>query len=225
MSDWRETLKGIWRGERVFIMGTGPSLDKITPEEWEELRRGKNFIFGVNTFLMHQEAEKLGTTFYCVSESQWLTEVGIPDMVDKFRIDMPPISFYAHHWPLGDLDSKAWNYVLFNTERSMQLGEFSGFGETFDDVADGKSVVMFAVQLACWLGFKEVYLLGCDATTKGHAEGLTLGKGDGIRNRQDSFLRSAMVAEEVMAKHGRELVNCTDGGKLNITRKRLVDVL
>lgn len=225
MSDWREELKNTWAGEKVFIMGTGPSLDKITPDEWWGLRGDGNYIFGVNTFLMHGEARKVPPNFYCVSESRWLTEVGIPDMIDKFDIALPVLRFYAHHWPLDSLDASGWRYVKYNSARSMQLGEFSGLGDTFDDVSNGKSVIMFAVQLACWMGFSKVYLLGCDATAKGHAKGLTLGEGDGTRMRQDSFLRSAVVAEEVMAKHGRQLVNCTEGGDLTIARKRLVDVL
>ncbi len=57
-TNWEpEALHNVYRGERLFIMGTGPSLDKITPEEWGGLR-GK-FVFGVNTFLMHPEAINL----------------------------------------------------------------------------------------------------------------------------------------------------------------------
>lgn len=107
----------------------------------------------------------------------------------------------------------------------MQNGEFGGLADELPYVAHGGSVAMFAVQLASWMGFQRIYLIGCDASRQGHAGGLGLGPEDKTRNRQDTFIRSAKAAEELLAKHDRRLIDLTEGGALTVAKDSLKAVL
>ncbi len=221
MGNLIQAFHNAFYGERVFIIGTGPSLDKAKDKQLEAL--SGEYTFGVNTLLTY---ERLPFTpdFYCVAESGWLTDISIPNVIERFK-KLPENRFYCHHFPLEALRDTGWHYVKYDSDKRMQDGEFSGFDDALPYVTNGNSVIMFAVQLACWMGFTDIYLLGCDASRQGHAEGLGLGAEDAVRLRQDSFVRSANKAEEIMGKEGRQLVNLTEGGALKISRGELGKVL
>mgnify|MGYP001564543269 FL=1 len=107
----------------------------------------------------------------------------------------------------------------------MLQGDFQGWGEEFPYVSNGRGVVSMAVQIACWMGFGEIYLLGVDGTSRGHAKGLGLGREDDFRDTQTPFLNCMLKAEEVMGKAGRKLISLAEGGDLSIPRMKLREVL
>ena len=109
----------------------------------------------------------------------------------------------------------------------MQRGDFTGLGDTFDYVAEGYGVLFdVAVPMACWMGFKRIYLLGCDATREGHAHAAVMIEGQGAgRQRQDTVQRCALAAYEKITEAGRELWDCSIGGTLPIPKIELKKVL
>jgi len=221
MASLIDAFHNAFYGERVFIIGTGPSLDKVTDRQLGAL--SGEYTFGVNTLLTYERLP-FAPDFYCVAESGWLTDISIPNVIERLKT-LSECRFYCHHWPLAALEGQGWHYVKYDSDKRMQDREFMGLGEELPYVTSGASVAMFAVQLACWMGFDRVYLLGCDATRQGHADGLGLGAEDAVRLRQDSFIRSANEAEGIMGKEGRRLVNLTEGGALKISRGDLGKVL
>ena len=206
---------------RCFILGTGPSLDLASDIHLAAL--AKEWVWGVNTVLLYARLPFV-PHFYCVAESTWLQNVAIPQLVATLP-KLPVARFYAHHWPLLEPQLRGWIYVPYVSGSHIENGEFSGLGNELPYVTNGRSVVLMAVQLACWLGFSDIYLLGVDASTRGHAQGLTLDPGDDYRDTQGPFIRAALAAEATMANHGRRLVDLTVGGNLPISKGDIRSVL
>jgi len=227
-----------YKGERIFILGTGPSLDTIDNHIFAQL--ANNYTFGVNTIVTYDRLA-FPLDFYCVSEVGWLADSNQPFNVHKGLKEkgmLPRYRFYSHPFSMhegqegsqfynkGDEwqeEIKGWIYVREDRDLNLQKGEFQGLGESFEYVPGGNgSVVLFAVQLACWMGFDRVYLLGCDATIQGYAEGLNWEPSEIQRRRQDNFIRAATVAEGKMKEAGRKLINLAPGGNLKIGREKVL---
>jgi len=236
-----DRLHNLYTGRRIFILGTGSSLDTIPNHIFFKLAR--QYTFGVNTIVTYDRLI-FPLDFYCVSEIGWLADSNQPFNVHKGlkeRGMLPRYRFYSHPFPMhdGNEDSqfyekgdewmeeiKDWVYVREDRDLNLQKGEFQGLGESFEYVPGGNgSVVLFAIQLACWMGFSSIYLLGCDATIQGYAAGLNWEPSEIQRRRQDNFIRAATVAEGKMEEAGRKLVNLAPGGNLKIGRGEVEKVL
>lgn len=215
-----ERLHNAYIGMSVVVLGTGPSLDRVKQKHLDALKN--RYTIGVNTLALYKRL-KFKPTLYCVSESTWLSGLSVPNLISALKEPGQEFRFYAHHWPLEGLDS--WTFVQLNAGAHIAQGDFQGLGSDLEYVATGQSVVALAVQLACWLGFQEVYLLGVDATRSGHAKGVSAGIGDDERDPQNEFVQSMEKAQAVMKARGRELANLNPKGALTIPRRKLGDVL
>lgn len=225
-------FRGIHKGKRCFIIGTGPSL---TVEDLELLRGeiciGSNRIFEIYprtdwrpNYYMNQDC-KLIEKF--ATEIRELKAQGIflpMDIRDQFR-DVPGMDFFV-------LRHK--EFYPGEAEFSERLHHYLGQGFT---------VTYGAIQLARYMGFSEVYLLGID-----HNYAVSLNeKGvpvmqDGVQDyfkgskASNQGLNLPRVVESTMAymtarkyadKHSDFTVhNATRGGRLEaFERVKLEDVL
>ena len=216
-------LHNKFQGERVFILGTGPSLDSIPDEVWGRLRAEHNF--GVNLVANYRRLGYI-PDLYAVSElSWWFNEDHINEVAGELR-GVPPIKFYCWGNPIADRRFSEWVWV-----RSKEWGDgedggdFQGLGEEFPYVLDGVSVVTCAIQIACWLGFEGIYLLGCDASGKGHARSLNVNENDYNREPQEKFIEFCNMAERAIFDGGRALINLSEPSALEIKRFRIEDIL
>ena len=118
-------------------------------------------------------------------------------------------------------DLWGWNWVRQEYRRQMYDGYFPSFDHLDYVVRGGCATFNAAVPLACWMGFTQVYLLGCETTSRGYAYNPATQRRDdvvGIR-------KAARVAERVMAAHGVSLIDLTPGGTLPVQRKTLEEIL
>lgn len=107
-------------------------------------------------------------------------------------------------------------------------------------VSQGATVTFVALQLAFHMGFRHVALVGCDHSfaTKGPANAtVTAGAVDhshfdpnyfagGVQWQLPDLLTSEVsytMAEQTFRAHGGEVVNATDGGKLEVFRRQPLD--
>ena len=71
------------------------------------------------------------------------------------------------------------------------------------------------------MGFSEVYLLGCDCEDTGHFDDKEVGKAN-----LNKLFTSYAVCKLAFEQDGRKIINCTDGGILEIfERKSLREVM
>ena len=207
------------KGERLFIMGVGPSLNDIPKDLLVRVARNEA-IFGCNFLMRWGKIPHSAPLYWAVAESDVITHVHESLLLRGMR----PLKFYSNQLQLNAPPD--WVYIRSGDAGSvedMQQGYVSGLGDVLEPVGGNSgSVIGLMIQLGLWMGFDPIYLLGCDASVEGHAyEDVLIVP----RKRQDSFQRSALAAYQAMKKAGRTLIDLTEGGTLPVPKGRLGDVL
>jgi hypothetical protein len=149
-------LKSKFKGKRAFIIGNGPSLNKI------DLNLLKNeYTFGVNSIFYKTEELGFKPTFYVVEDKHVLNDN--LEHINKYdcQYKIFPIQYKS------SIKNKR-NTYFFN----MNTGYYNKVSPYFcvprfscdaeKVVFCGQSVTMINLQLAYFLGFTEIYLIGMD---------------------------------------------------------------
>jgi len=212
-------------GERCFIIGSGPSLNKT------DFSLIKNeILFGVNTLYRGLKKFDISCDYWAVVDGK-LFEVHY-----KPLLKLDTTLFLAEHAGQRYLKKKEF----YSSDAALEpivlrhLGSMNIWNKFSRDITQGVfsggTVVIQSIQIAFYLGFKQVYLLGCDSDYSGMHRFDNLmtenvdGKGvtGGI-----SYLFSAYeICRNAFEDEGREIINSTVGGKLEVfKRKRLEDVV
>lgn len=163
-------FKDVHAGERCFILGTGPSLKLLTDQERESLR--KETLFGVNSLYKSDIGRELLPKYYVLMDNlyweQWsstftevsnqykdcppvfITDLRAKHLVECLNIKNPAVYIYSKKYPVNrmsaDIDGNI--YAALN-------------------------VISYSILSAIYMGFREIYLLGCDYSAfctagKGH---------------------------------------------------------
>jgi hypothetical protein len=157
-------------GRRCFILGTGPSLKQIKPQELDALKN--EVIFGVNSLYKSEISLSIKPDYYVLMDnlywSQWsytygaivekyrekppvfITDIRAKNFIDALKIDKDTVFLYAKKYP---------------TDKVSELIDRNIYAVM--------NVISCSILTAIYLGFKEIYLLGCDynafcAAGKGH---------------------------------------------------------
>lgn len=226
------------QGERCFVVGNGPSL---TAEDLEKIQGG--YSFGCNMVYKIFSRTSWRPTYHCVSDMmlsqhngrEFARYVESPYFTLKSRYRMleecPKDTVYVY-----DINHKYYR-VSNNLLRYV--------------VRSKATVVLFMIELAMYMGFQEIYLLGVDCTSSFEKQGhftenyisRDLQKEDLARTRD--IMRNPDATEEEIRryhldrdisryekikkaakKRGVQIFNATRGGQLEtFPRKCLEDVL
>jgi hypothetical protein len=208
-----------YHGKRCFIIGNGPSLRQT------DLKKLKTeFTFGMNRIYLAFPEMGFSTTFF----------VSINDLViqqtaaDIQKMEMPKfIAWRSHKWlqPATDL------FFLYTTYTEPVFAKNAG-GRLWE----GATVTYTALQLAYYMGFSEVILIGVDHsfTTKGKPNETVTSSGDdpnhfnpayfgkGFRWQLPDLETSEMayhMARQAFEQDGRRVLDATVGGKLTVFPK------
>lgn len=220
-----ESLKNIHDGERLFILGTGPSLRKT---DFSLLK--DEILFGVNSLYRGYEKFNIECQYYGVSDPK------IPYLQDVLNLKTQ--LFLGH----GACDQYLTQYF----SRELEVEKFplllsllgwmweSESNFSFDlrhGTFNGDTVVIdICLQVAYYMGFAKIYLLGCDCDYKGMhrfdgsvADNLA---GSGVSGDWKKVFASYKICKKIFENDNREIINATVGGKLEIfERKCLEDII
>jgi hypothetical protein len=214
-----EALRNSHSGEQCVIIGNGPSLKNT------DLSRLKNvFSIGMNRFYM--AFSDLGfTTSLMLTVNDLVIEQCAADLRS-----LPIPTFVSwrgrkHIQPAPNLHYLYTSYIMpcFNGDATGRLWE-------------GATVTFVAMQLAYFMGFSQVILIGVDHnfTTKGTPNTTVVSTGDdpnhfhpgyfgqGFRWQLPDLETSEIayhMAKEAYAKDGREILDATVGGTLTVFPK------
>ena len=214
-------IRNAYRGERCFVIGNGPSLRNTDVRQLKnELTIGSNALF-----LLFDEMGFL-PTFYTV-EDRLVAE----DRVAEINRIEGTIKVFP----------RALSYCLPSDDETIYINFVCGyvgfpkFSAKFDwAVYWGGTVTFLNLQLAYYIGCREVYLIGMDHNYKvpSHATGSVIVSreldmnhfhpdyfGPGYRWHQPRVWRmeqSYRVAKEFFESHGGKIYNATKGGKLEV---------
>lgn len=158
-----DLVKDQFKGERVFAVGTGPSANEV---DWPSLK--DEYLWGCGLSFQMEGPDHLD--FYTVTE-----QVRFPLVEPAIRhLDIP--KFYNRHWQATEMN-ELYNYPdpiappEWKTTEARHVGietisEF-GFSPDLEWVCTipEASFISAVLQPALWLGFDEIYLIGCDFST------------------------------------------------------------
>ena len=215
-------FKDIHRGQRCFIIGTGPSLNKTNISLIKD-----EIVFGVNTLYRGLENFGINCNYYAISdEVVWEkhfksilgldTTLFIGDMAGKDYLSN--MSFYKKF-------RKNKPFVVRN------LGEIQASDSFSKDLSIGTYwgstvIIDICLQAAYYMGFKEVYLLGCDCDYTGMHRFDGLPTENAVQDDWPNVFAAYEICKDVYESDGREIINATVGGKLEVfKRKELEEVL
>ncbi len=189
-------FKGVHNGKRVFILASGPSLSTC---DLTPLRR--RIIIGLNrSALLYPD-----THYHCTMDQRLFDEH--PDVLRKarflFTLEGRPFGI-----PINLLGSEGFS-------KELDKGIYSGY-----------TVAYFALQLAVYMGFKEVFYLGLDLR---HENGSTHFFGNDFHSRnheQTEFPRMQKMltfGAKQLAGTGVRVFNCSPISTLECFEKVTYD--
>jgi len=217
-----QDFKDVYRGEKCVIIGNGPSLNGM------DLEGIKFDTFGANKIYTFPYAP----TFYTCIDSDMLHDcapwlISHPEYAPK-GIFLPNYLPFPGATPLN---------VVVNAPFSIDVSRFITMGGT----------VTFAnMQLAYYMGFETVYLIGCDhryvKAEKGGVPGskfIASGKdpdhfGDNYFEEGKFYNRPELdavknnvypLANEVFNRTGRKIINLTPNSAIECFERGNIDVL
>jgi hypothetical protein len=234
-----DKLKNKFQGKRVFIIGNGPSLNKI------DLNLLKNeYSFGVNSIFYKTNEMGFRPNFYVVEDRHV-----IKDNLDKINeydceFKIFPIQYKKYIKTKKNVYFFKMNTGYYNkTSPYYCVPRFSC--DASKNIYCGQSVTMINIQLAYYLGFSEVYLIGMDheyvipedflvdgetITSTGddpnHFHPDYFGKGKKWHDPHlDRVEQTYKYFKIVFESKGKKIINASNGGNLNIFERQDFDSL
>jgi hypothetical protein len=212
--------RNIHKGERCFIIGNGPSLKQT------DLTKLKGeYTFGMNRiYLLFPE---LGfTTSYFVS----INDLVIEQCADEIAA-LPIPKFIAWHSNRHFQRFPQDMVFLYTTYTGPRFSK-----DMTGRIWEGATVTNVALQLAFYMGFEKVILIGVDHnfTSKGEANKTVISTGDDPNHFSGSYFGKGFrwqlpdldtseigykLARKAYQKAKREVLDATVGGKLTIFPK------
>jgi hypothetical protein len=161
-------LENRYRGKRCFILGNGPSLKQ---HDLSLLR--DEHVFVTNWFVMHDEFARLRHCYYCVSDPHfWNFGEGLhEEMVAPVAAKADVLSFFeqgarepAKLTRLREHLDRTF-FIRLKTARTANEGFVSTNVAAHTNL--GFTVIIdLCLPIAHYLGFSEIYLMGCDCDYK-----------------------------------------------------------
>ncbi len=212
--------KNIHSQERCFIIGNGPSIKNT---DLSKLRNEKTF--GMNRIYLAYPEMGFSTTYF-VSVNDLVIEQCAGEIQ---KLNQPRFVSWrgGKRWLLPENDL----YYLYTTYTEPKFST-----DIRNRIWESATVTFVALQIAFYMGFKEVILIGIDHNfeTKGKANTTIVSNGDdpnhfhpeyfgkGFRWQLPDLEKSEIgyrMAKTVFENAGRKVLDATIGGKLTIFEK------
>lgn len=211
------------KGERCFIIATGPSL---TMEDIESLKNEKTI--SMNSICRLYTETDWRPTYFAVQDNYVFK-----NLQDIIRLHKEvPVFISDNIWKRFKRERE---WIEFPTDTlyhayDMKLGKYYAkfSDDAYDIVYDGYSIAYSCIELAVYMGFKEIYLLGADCTYFGEKEHFVE---SGVEDRSRKYATPKLIVgyekvKEYADVHGIKVYNATRGGVLEVfPRIELKDVL
>ncbi|VAV92907.1 FIG00855465: hypothetical protein [hydrothermal vent metagenome] len=234
-----ERFQDIHVGERCVIIGNGPSLNQLDLGKLES-----EFTIAVNGIFYAADDMGFDPTYYVVEDSSVMSEntraikaysAGhkfFPSIYRDYIGDDPSVSYFMMNRGFYAQESPSFCVPRFSTDAAQRL-------------YSGQSVTIINLQLAYYMGFSEIVLIGMDFSytvpddaevdgaiihSKGddpnHFHPDYFGKGKTWKDpKLDRVLANYQLAKTMFEADGRKIINATAGGKLEMFERQSFDKL
>lgn len=204
--------RDIHHGERCFIIATGPSL---TMEDIESLKDEKTI--SMNSICKLYKETDWRPTYYAIQDNFVFNNM--QDILRRHK--EVPVFISDNIWRRFKRE-KEWIEFPTNVMYHASLTHKTYFARFSDDaydiVYDGYSIAYSCIELAVYMGFKEIYLLGADCTYLGEKEHFV---DSGVEDRSRKYATPKLIVgyekvKEYADSHGIKVFNATRGGVLEV---------
>lgn len=148
---WK-ALKDKYKGERVFVVGNGPSLNEMALYLLED-----EYTVCFNRFNLMFERLNWLPDFYSVCD-----DLVIKDMYSQVNTEILPNVEFAFFPDLHPSNVDFTKYVEHRENVYWLNTDKPEFSANMPDCGINKTVVNFAIQVMAYVGFSEIYLIGVD---------------------------------------------------------------
>lgn len=211
--DYKEYIKrfkNTHKNERCFIVGNGPSL---LLSDVEILKRNKETCFASNSIYRLFKSTEWRPDYYVVGDYKTWNMLADNNCKEINNCKCFFLADYYYDPFITPLNTIRYNLLPFKEEK--------GFSEDIADyVYSGGTITYVAMQIAAYMGFKEIYLLGVDCNNLGHFYG------DVTNNEMESWNTNSWnveywkdaykIALEHSKNKGIKIFNATRGGELEV---------
>ncbi|WP_432821423.1 hypothetical protein [Trichloromonas sp.] len=242
------------KGERCFILATGPSVAQ------QDLRSlADEHCIAVSHFFLHRDIRVISPQYHVVAPYHSpFTFAEVEKLVDGMHENYSKntICFFCH----APYQYSTYEFFRLHPEKSFQdtylidythssdLNEQNHLRQSTWDIAASpfqvRTVIYAAIQLAFYMGFKEVYLVGCDHDylhdTKRVSDHHFYKEEEGVSDVEhlsgftterwfkEYYFRwqQYRLMQEYAKQRGCQILNATKGGMLDVfPRVSLEDIL
>ena len=202
-------LKNKYAGQRCFLIGAGPSMANT-----DLSKLNKEYTFVVNEFERNPQNRALSPKFHIISESDYFTEDGPEYWTDSFKEKDRYIPIETVM--ILNIGAKPFveKYGLFKNHRIYYVGTQGIFTNKLPFninlnryVPNPKNSILMCLMTAVWMGFNEIYLLGCEHSFLAQPLGPSKSLGY-IHSHEDETSKLDTASKEVLKKYLRpKLIN------------------
>lgn len=222
---WKQ-LKNKYKGKRIFIIGNGPSLNKMPLY----LLEGE-YTISFNRFNLMFERLNWLPNFYMVTD-----DLVIKDMYSQINQEILPLVEYAFFPDIHPSNVEFSKYISHRDNVHWLNMDQPQFRADLPYCGINKTVVNGAIQVVAYMGFTEIYLIGVDMTfadqkvkklnsrnweaaekDPNHFDPRYFGKGLKYHNPTvHEMLEKFEEGREFFANRGVKIFNAGYGGKLEV---------
>jgi hypothetical protein len=162
-----KVYKDKYKGKRCFILGNGPSANKIN---FESLHN--ELVITVNEMFRHEDFLKLNSDFHFIADPYYFrlrkNNPRDKEIIKKMEVlsESNTVLFSALS-AVNEFKRIGWNKKFKINYFDSRLYFYDGYKEDMDFtrfIPSFQAVVHWAIAFAVYMGCKDIYLLGCDAT-------------------------------------------------------------
>ncbi len=221
-----KNLKNKHEGERCFIVGLGPSL---VVDDLELLKEHGEYTFSMNRCYQLYNKTDWRPDCYLISDAKACTEetmqavremINNKTMVMYSRLEIGKFPEDAVYFKTDFTD-----FILRNSKKIKykRKGHYCRMSlNAYEHIYAGSSCVHSIIQIAYYMGFKEVYLIGTDcgpSGSKSYSDALQPNSNNAYINGEGNLMIKDYVSiREDIKDKGVEfyIYNCSRGGFLEV---------
>lgn len=213
-------FKNIHKGERCFITCTGPSL---TIRDLEKLEG--EYTIGVNSITKAYSLTKWRPTYYALVDIFAFGNYLKENAVEGNSFCKREGFFHYRANPKTKNGRETYLLVDYHNHKEewMKKGKIKYSPDISVCVYDGFTVTNMAIQIAIYMGFKKIYILGADcdySSPKIHfvemPDDQKKIKEGWLPNATDLSIKGYIAMRDFAYKNKCEIYNVTRGGKLEV---------
>ncbi len=214
--------KNIHQGEKCVIVGNGPSL-KIS--DLNVLYDNDVVTFGMNKIYELFYNTPWRPTYYVSGDVNWLSS---GNLEGKMKNDDFKMMFITDR--LNEDIFSEYNHCIYHMQAEVPSDRIAKFSrDIVNGLYYGATVLYNCLQIAVYMGFSKIYLLGVDFTGGATGEKTEYCNFDGKPNGGHLFnqiiYHGYLAAKKEADKGGFQIYNATRGGELEVFKRVEFDSL